>query len=253
MEMELPMTMPLTWILPFNAWSGTSSRAETKPVGRLYATPAQHVAHGPRVLLAVESGPAEVTVNAEVEWVMRSTAGDHRAFEALVKAYGARVYTHVYRLVGNREEAEDLTQETFLRAYRSIASYDPSRPFKNWIYAIATRVAFNALRSSKRRNAAMPIGSRTDTLDWREPESPEEGPRHSAARSDVKARIANALLALSPQSAALVHMHYYEGMTLREAAEVLGVSAEAAKVAMHRARKRLRELLVDEDWRNDLR
>ena len=178
----------------------------------------------------------------ETECAARALAGDRGAFDRLVDVYAARLYTHVYRMVRNREEAEDVVQDAFLRAYRGLDRYDRGRPFRNWLYAIATNLALNALRARQRRgtvvaldfdDAALELHARTDDT------------RERAARGDMAARLARAVGQLPPRPAALVHLHYIEGMTICEAADTLGMSEEAAKVAIHRARKRLREWLGD--------
>lgn len=248
MQMVARAANTATWVVPLNGLMTENLLACTN-----WADGARAASRdGAEALQSADANPPEMTGLQEEEWIERSAAGDNRAFDALVRTYGARVYTHIYRLIGNREESEDLTQETFLRAYRSFASYDVSRSFKSWIYAIATRVALNALRAKRRRAEAVPMQGGADEQEWREPPSTCEGPRQNAARADLQDRLARALLELAPRSAALMHMHYYEGMTLREAADALGISEEAAKVALHRARKKLRERLVDEEWRDVL-
>lgn len=248
MQMAAQAANTATWVIARNGFIAESILACTNGAAGIRAASRDES----KSLRSADARPPEMSVLQEGEWVERSTTGDHRAFDALVRAYGTRVYTHIFRIVGNREESEDLTQETFLRAYRSFASYDVSRSFKSWIYAIATRVALNALRAKRRRGEAVPMQGEADEQEWRRTESTCEGPRQNAARADIQDRLAKALLVLSPRSAALMHMHYYEGMTLREAASVLSISEEAAKVALHRARKKLRELLIDEDWRDAL-
>ncbi len=167
--------------------------------------------------------------------VLRATRGETDAFDTLVDRYSHRIFAHLFRLVRNREEAEDLTQETFLRAYRSLARFDTSRPFKSWVYKIATNAGLNALRSRRRRGVSVPLDM-------------HEGPAsHSAdiPRRELRDELAHAIEGLAPQPAMLVHLHYHEGMSIREAADVVGMNEGSAKVALHRARKRLRELLIE--------
>jgi len=159
--------------------------------------------------------------------------------------YSARIYTHVYRMVKDREEAEDVTQETFLKAFRALPSYDPNRPFRCWLYAIATNTALNALRAARRSGRSIPL----EPGIWGErPESPHGGASDSPVGTahEYAEQVAAAVRRLPPRAAALVHLHYYEGMRIREAAEMTGISEGAAKVALHRARRSLREWLVDE-------
>lgn len=179
----------------------------------------------------------------EAECVARVLSGERGAFDALVDAYTARIYTHVYRMTRNREEAEDVVQETFLRAYRNLGSFDRARPFRNWLYTIATNLALNAIRSRQRRGCGIALDF-DDVMDAVHTQA--EDARDLAARGELSDRLARAVSLLPAQPAALVHLHYMEGMTIREAADTLNMNEEAAKVALHRARKRLRELLDKE-------
>ncbi len=180
----------------------------------------------------------------EAECAARALAGERYAFDRIVDAYAARIYTHVYRMMRNREEAEDVVQETFLRAYRHLERFDRARPFRNWLYTIATNLALNALRARQRRGQSVSLDFDEDalTVDARTEDASE-----TASRSDLGARLARAVGRLPAQPAALVHLHYMEGMTIREAAETLKMTEDAAKVALHRARKRLRELMGERE------
>jgi RNA polymerase sigma-70 factor, ECF subfamily len=184
----------------------------------------------------------------ERDQALLARSGDSKAFGRLVKHYSARIYTHLVRLVQDRHEAEDLTQETFLKAYRFLAQYDTARPFRNWIYAIATNTGLNALRARRRRG-------RFVSLDG-EDEMGRPLVQKIAARSggcahmeqlELGQRVAAAVRQLPPRTAALIHLHYYEGLSIREAASMLDMNEGAAKVALCRARKSLRERLVEEE------
>jgi len=179
--------------------------------------------------------PLDPNAIEDARLAVRATAGESAAFDRLVERYTVRIFAHVYRIVRDREEAEDLTQEIFLRAYKSLARFDSSRPFKSWVYKIATNAGLNALRSRKRRGVKVPMDA-------------HHGPiRHSAetTRRELRDELAHAMEGLAPQSAMLVHLHYHEGMSIREAAEIVGMNEGSAKVALHRARKRLRELIIE--------
>ncbi len=163
--------------------------------------------------------------------------GRPEAFDRLVEHYAARIYAHLYRMMRNREEAEDATQETFLRAYRKIGSYDRTRPFRNWLYTIATNVGRNAARSRGRRipSARTALGTEAWVADDRSVDLAES--------RELKDWLASAVDRLPEPLPLLIQLHYQEGMTIREAATVLGMREGAAKVALHRARKTLRTML----------
>lgn len=245
--MSFPITLYLHSISSRNPARLTASAARPDNGARGRAgvcAPRRLLAHGRERENAVggDTHARSADTAWESECAARALAGECGAFDRLVDAYTARVYTHVYRMVRSREEAEDVVQETFLRAYRGLDRYDRARPFRNWLYAIATNLALNALRARQRRGewapldfdeAPMTFGPRADDA------------RDAVARSDRAERLGRAVAQLPAQPAALVHLHYMEGMTVREAAETLAMTEDAAKVALHRARKRLRELLGD--------
>ncbi len=181
----------------------------------------------------------------DAQFVARVRAGQSEAFGVLVERYSARIYACLFRLVHNREEAEDLAQETFVRAFRFLASFDSARPFRSWLYTIATNVGLNALRSRRRRPpSSSEFSEREDVLRDRYPAPRDDTVCGRAAERELQDRVAAVVHRLSPQSALLVHLHYQEGMSIREAAEIAGISEGAAKVALCRARKSLREWLT---------
>ena len=166
--------------------------------------------------------------------------GKPEAFNPLVHFYSARIYAHLYRMTGNREEAEDLTQETFVRAYRKINHYDRSRPFRNWLYTIATNIGRNAARARGRRIPSVKEDTTVEISDTRATALSEQ--------HELKDQVAQAVNQLPDPLPLLIQLHYQEGFTIREAAQVLGMKESAAKVALHRARKTLRTMLTKEKF-----
>ncbi len=183
----------------------------------------------------------------ERDCIVRAQAGDAEAFDALVQRYAPRIYAHVFHLVRNREEAEDVTQEAFIRAYRFLNRFDASRPFRNWLYTIATNTGLNALRKRKRRLVTVPIDEVTDGGNSAESMASDESPAQQLERSELADHIAQAVRRLPETTAALIQLCYHEGMTIREAAEILDMQESAAKVALFRGRKALREWLMEEE------
>ena len=140
-------------------------------------------------------------------------------------------------MLRNREDAEDVVQESFLRAYRGLASFDQPRPFRKWLYTIASNLALNTLRARQRRGKTVALDFDDDACGL----PANTVPAMNVGSNELADSLAKAVGGLQARPAALVHLHYMEGMTIREAAEVLDMTEEAAKVALHRARKRLRE------------
>lgn len=192
--------------------------------------------------------PSVEAPGPERDWILRAQRGDSEAFGQLVERYGGRVYALLYRLVRCREEAEDLAQETFVRAFRSLGRFDPSRPFQNWLYTISARVGLNAIRSRQRKGVIVPLAGADDTCGAREATvAGGRDARCSAMRGELRERLDAAVSQLSARPGLLVQLHYTEGLPIREAAVIVGMTEGAAKVALCRARGKLRRLLVEED------
>ncbi|MCP4645019.1 MAG: RNA polymerase sigma factor [bacterium] len=179
----------------------------------------------------------------EAVLIARARTGDTDAFGALVDAYTPRIYAHVYHVVRDRQEAEDVTQEAFVRALRALDRYDPARPFRNWLCRIATNAGLNALRSKRRRGVAIPL----DDDEWtaRQPTALGPNPSELAERGELATRLDEAVAQLPPRVGILVRLHYTEGFSIREAAESVGLSEGAAKTALCRARRQLRRLMTE--------
>ncbi len=168
------------------------------------------------------------------------SSGDAEAFRELVRRHARGVYALVWRLLGNAHDAEDVVQEAFLRAYRELNRFDAARPFRAWLYTIAANAAKNALRTRSRRGESV--------LCEEMPSCPHamETARRAAMRGELRERLYAAMDTLPPRDAALVRLHYTEGFSINEAAGIVGVREGTAKVALHRARRRLRERLIEE-------
>lgn len=184
-------------------------------------------------------------LSADEDCVRRFQAGDASAFDGIVHRYGAAIYRHMYRMALNRQDAEDLTQEAFLRAYRYFDRLGSAGSLRAWLYTIATRIGLNALRSQRRRGRDCTISY--DAHIERAGDLEEPAARNVHTRAELKDELKTALAALPPRSALLVQLHHTEGFAIREAAAMVGMSPEAAKVALCRARKELRERLCEEE------
>ncbi len=178
----------------------------------------------------------------ELDCIRAARTGHREAFAPVVEHYGGRVYGMLYRMLGSPEEAEDIAQEAFARAYRFLDRYDEQRPFRAWLFTIASNLGLNALRARQRR------GFPVHFEEERDPET-TVAPRAVAKleKDELRERIDAALRRLPERTATLVHLYYREEMSIREAAAILGMNESAAKVALCRARARMREWLVEEE------
>lgn len=165
--------------------------------------------------------------------------GDESAFEQLVLAWERAIYNYLYRLVGHRETAEDLTQETFLKVYQNLSRLDPERAPTAWVFKIATNTANDWFRKQARRPEDL-----VETEGDFEPETLGAG----AAYLDIDDRITvaeveQALHRLKPVYREALVLHYVNGYTYEELAVLLGVPVNTIKIHVHRARAALRQVL----------
>ncbi|UJR80382.1 RNA polymerase sigma factor [Sandaracinus amylolyticus] len=181
---------------------------------------------------------------SESELIERAKRGEKAAFGRLLRMHQRRVYACAIHMLGDRGEAEDAVQETFLRAWRAIDRFDGRAELSTWLYRICINVSLNTLRRRKRVDAA-------DISDPRVPEpaaDPTQGqndPRHSAQAAQLYGRLAKALDDLSPSLRATVVLVLLEGVPQKEASEVLGCSEGTIAWRVHEARRRLRLVLGD--------
>ncbi len=171
----------------------------------------------------------------ERELAGRIAHGDPAAFNELIHCCQAEVFNVALRMLGNREDAEDASQDTFLRAYRAIHSFDPQRPPGPWLKKIAVNVCLNRLN---RRG--------TETLEDKEPVlSIEAGPESQTITGERNREIRQALLSLPPHYRAAIELRHFQGLSYAEMAEVLNRPISFVKSDLFRARKILAERLKE--------
>lgn len=184
--------------------------------------------------------------------------GSAAAFEELVLRYQGRLLTVLRHLVGNREQAEDLAQEVFLRVYRARESYQPDAKFSTWLYTIANHAAANALRSKARHPEVTlqsrdsgPMGARP--LDRMLLASSGQMPARQLAKAELREVVRMALDSLSERQRMAVLLSKFEDMSYADIGAVMEMSPQAVKSLLSRARENLREVLepyVDEGQRH---
>jgi len=170
--------------------------------------------------------------------VERTLAGDLRAFELLVTRYRSALYSLAYRMAGDREEAHDLAQEAFVRAYRALRTYRCGGRFAAWLYAIAVNVCTDALRSKRCRSEPLPNpGVHVLGCSEYDPQSLYE-------RSEMQEMVQQALGQLPVDQRLAIVLGHLQGLTYREAAEITGKPVGTLKSHAHRGRARLKQLLA---------
>jgi RNA polymerase sigma-70 factor, ECF subfamily len=143
-------------------------------------------------------------------------------------------------LVGSREDALDLSQEAFARAFRARRTLDPERPFYAWYYTTLRRLCFNFLRDRRRRDTWLVEGA-----SWIEAQaaSTNEDPEQAAERHDERRRLANAISALPDHEREVLVLKEFEGLKYREIAELVGVPVGTVMSRLYAARRRLSAVL----------
>ena len=172
--------------------------------------------------------------------VQRTLAGDLKAYGALVDRYRRRVYNLAYRMLGDRERAEDAAQESFIRAYRGLQGYRPSGRFSSWLFATASNLCIDRLR--QKPFAAVSLD------EPGVPTAPAEGsdanPPAAYERSETQEHVHRALGKLPPNQRLTIALVHLQGLSYEEAAEVMGVPVGTVKSHAHRARHALKRLLT---------
>jgi RNA polymerase sigma-70 factor (ECF subfamily) len=172
------------------------------------------------------------------ELVAAAQAGDRKAFDALVQATYPHAYTMAYRLTGNEEDARDVVQDAYLRAYRGLKRFRGDSSFSTWLYRITANCASTQL-GKRSRHRHEELDEDAQLPDERAEIDPE---LRASAESD-RERVSAALQALPPRLRAVVVLRDVYDLPHEAIAAELGISEAAAKVRLHRARRKLRERL----------
>jgi len=170
--------------------------------------------------------------------------GNQQAFRALVERHSRPLFRLAYRMTGNEHDAEDLVQETFLRAYKQLHSFDGRAAFGTWLYRIATNCALDLLRSRKTRpEVAAPAGD-NDEFDWlAQAAAHDPSPERLTLSSQIAGLLGPALGKLTEMERAAFVLRHYEGCDIEQVASALGVKQNAAKHTVFRAVQKLRRSL----------
>jgi RNA polymerase sigma-70 factor (ECF subfamily) len=180
--------------------------------------------------------PEMTEPSGQAELVSRARDGDSEAFEELVRTTYAETYTLAKRLTGNEEDARDVVQESYLRAYRGLHRFRGDAQFSTWLYRITANCAASHMgKRSRRRTEALPDDSAVVDLN------PERDPSARAEASVLRDRLEDALDHLPAKLRAVVVLRDVYDLPHEAIAAELGISESAAKVRLHRARRQLRD------------
>lgn len=189
-----------------------------------------------------------MSVSDERELVVHAQRGDVEAFGELVRRHQSAVYNVAYRMTGSRSEAEDLAQESFLRAFRAFDRFDPERPLRPWLKRITTNLCLNWLQTSQVKTTTVVTdiqlpGQDTVTMDSYAQSNPL--PEQIVIHRETAEQIQAAILQLPPSYRAVIELRHFQDLSYDEMAETLGRSLSNVKSDLFRARKLLAEVLGD--------
>jgi RNA polymerase sigma-70 factor (ECF subfamily) len=196
--------------------------------------------------IAVEMTLEDAGCDTDAVLVQRAKAGDTHAFGVLVERYMRRAYYSALGLVGSSEDAMDLSQEAFVRAFRARHTIDPDRPFFAWLYQIIRRLCFNFVRDRRTRRRGIEAAG-----DWLTTQaaarfdgmSPDRALEINRARETVRAGLEK----LSERDREVLVLKEFEGLRYREIAELLGVPIGTVMSRLYSARRRLAAALEADD------
>ncbi|MFD2610814.1 RNA polymerase sigma factor SigW [Paenibacillus gansuensis] len=168
--------------------------------------------------------------------------GDQSAFAELVGLYKDKIYNLGYRMLGNRQEAEDVVQETFLRVYSNLERYDEAQKFSTWIFRIGTNLCIDRLRKKKpgySLDAELNEGEGTDMYSMLPSNDP--GPEKMLLLTETQDMIHKAIEELPAKYKSAVVLKYLHDLSLQEIGDILGVPVTTVKTRVHRGREFLRK------------
>ena len=178
----------------------------------------------------------------DAELVRRCLAEDATAWESVVRTHTRRVYNLCYRFTARRDEAEDLTQEVFLRVYRTLKSYDPGHgPLAVWMHRVARNLLIDHYRTTRKHRLSVPLEDEMIHLEQKESAAPR--PDRAVAQRELSAALEQALARLSPELREAVILRDLQGLDYREIADTLDIPEGTVKSRINRGRAELGKLL----------
>ena len=185
----------------------------------------------------------------DAELVASALRGSEEAFRDLVLRFERPVYALILRMVHDAEQAEDLAQEVFVKAYRHLGSYDPRRKFASWLFKVAHNSTIDHLRRAQLNT--VPLAAEQEDgggLLAVLADTSAESPAAAAERRDMARALERAIARLRPEYREAVVLRYVEGLAYQEICEVLGLPVGTVKTNLHRARKELAEAMRAAGW-----
>lgn len=181
----------------------------------------------------------------DVGFMLAFQKGDQHSFEVIMKKYFPRLLNFIYRYVGNRELAEDLTQEVFVRVYKAAHSYAPKSKLQTWLYTIAKNISLNELRRSKYYTISLdePVYSKGESLLRQVSDKTVNLPDKVLLEDEKASIVMEAIQSLPENQRMAVILRRYDNLSYEEIALAMKTSVKAVKSLLSRAKENLREKL----------
>ena len=174
---------------------------------------------------------------SDIEILSRVLQGDQQAYAEIVKRYQSFVFTITLRYTPNREDAEEIAQDCFVKAYRSLSDFRGDAKFSTWLYTIVTTTCITFLRKKK-----LDVQSLDNERVFAVADNIDSGMRANQVEQKSKVTMVNkAITLLSPDDAQIITLFYKGEQSLEEIGQIMGLEPNTVKVRLHRARQRLRE------------
>ncbi len=181
----------------------------------------------------------------DVQLMLRVRDGDELAFAELVQRHAQALFDFVLRYVGDRQHAEDVAQDCFLKVFRAASRYEPTARFRTWLFTIATRRCLNHRRwSLRRRHVSVERAGEEEGRGPLELPAAGEDPTQGIEETELRQRVRAAVRDLPRRQRMALVLHRYEGLSLAEIGEVMGLRMGAVKSLLNRARESLRRRLA---------
>lgn len=178
-------------------------------------------------------------IASDIEIVQAVLKGNTKAYSILVDRYQGYVFTLALRVVGTREDAEEVAQDSFIKAYRSLVDFRGDSKFSTWLYTIVNRTSLNFIKKKKHQVYSLDSDGVFDAAN----SLATPLAANILEQKNQRAVIDKAISMLKPEDAEVITLFYLHEQSLEEIAHILGTEINAAKVRLHRARSRLREIM----------
>lgn len=182
----------------------------------------------------------EQSIDNEPEVLAAAVRGDRKAFGQLVRAYQRRAYAAAYSLVGNRDDALELSQDAFVKAYKAMKRFDVSMPFYPWLHRIVRNTSLNHLKKKKRRGESSLDQMMESGFDAHDP---GHAPDDSASRVELLRHIQRAMDELTPEQQEILRLRHFMELSYGEIAASLEIPQGTVMSRLHGARKKLRTIM----------